>query len=107
MVPHSTAKNYRVPGFQGTFAVISTITQPFCDSCNRIRLTADGKLRNCLFSKNEIDILSPFREGKDIRPLIHSCIAQKNAERGGLEAFNDKDAERVYANGRCMTSIGG
>ena len=104
---HSTAKSYRVAGFQGTFAVISTMTEPFCDTCNRIRLTADGKLRNCLFSKDEIDILSAFRKGEDIRSLIQKCIAQKYAERGGLGAFENEASQAGFARGRCMTSIGG
>ncbi len=104
---HSTAKSYRVPGFQGTFAVISTVTAPFCNNCNRIRLTADGKLRNCLFSENEVDLLTAFRAGQDIRQLIYNCIIQKQAERGGLGAFDNQEAEEVYAQGRCMTSIGG
>jgi GTP 3',8-cyclase len=104
---HSTAKSYRVNDFQGTFAVISTVTEPFCQNCNRMRLTADGKMRNCLFSQNEIDLLSPFRKGEDIRPLIQDCITKKEAERGGLNAFDKKDAKEVYSQGRCMTSIGG
>ena len=104
---HSTTKSYRVKGFQGTFAVISSVTAPFCQNCNRIRLTADGKLKNCLFSQNEVDILSPFRKGNDIRPLILNCISKKEAERGGLGAFDKKDAKERYSQGRCMTSIGG
>ena len=104
---HSTAKNFRVSGFKGTFAVISTVTESFCNSCNRIRLTADGKLRNCLFAKDELDLLSALRKGEDIRPLIQNSIAQKQAERGGLGAFDSKDAVDRYARGRCMTSIGG
>ena len=104
---HSTAKSFRIPGFQGTFAVISTVTEPFCNNCNRIRLTADGKLRNCLFSKNETDILSAYRKEQDIRPLILTCIKQKKAERGGLVTFDSQDAGQIYAQGRCMTSIGG
>ena len=50
---NDTAKSYIVPGHAGTFAVISTMTSPFCSTCNRMRLTADGKLKNCLFSKRK------------------------------------------------------
>ena len=46
---HETAKNYQVEGHKGTFAVISTMSAPFCGDCNRMRLTADGKMKNCLF----------------------------------------------------------
>jgi GTP cyclohydrolase subunit MoaA len=45
---NDTAKNYSVTGHLGTFAVISSVTNPFCDTCNRMRLTADGKIKNCL-----------------------------------------------------------
>ena len=105
--PHSTARSYRVKGFQGTFAVIGSVTTPFCGNCNRIRLTADGKMRNCLFSQSETDLLSAFRSGKDIRPLIQNNITQKHAERGGLAPFDSVDAKQDYAQGRCMTAIGG
>ncbi len=103
----STAKSYQVPGFMGTFAVISSVTEPFCANCNRIRLTADGKLRNCLFAQKELDLVKPLREGKEIVPLIKRYIGQKYYERGGLNAFNHHKAESEYASGRCMTAIGG
>ena len=51
---HETAKKYMVPGHQGSFAVISTMSAPFCGDCNRMRLTADGKMKNCLFSRHRI-----------------------------------------------------
>lgn len=51
--PHSTAKAYRVPGWHGTFAVISTVTEPFYGNCDRLRLTAEGKMRNCLFTRGK------------------------------------------------------
>ena len=54
---HDTTKKYMVPGHAGTFAIISTMTSPFCSTCNRMRLTADGKMKNCLFSKDETDLL--------------------------------------------------
>lgn len=105
--PNSTAKSYRVSGFKGTFAVISTITAPFCNSCNRIRLTADGKLKNCLFAQKEADILTPIRNGIDVKSIIENCILEKKAERGGLVEFDNANAVVEYAGGRCMTAIGG
>ena len=53
-----TARTYKIEGFQGNFGIISSITNPFCDGCNRIRLTANGKIKNCLFSNSETDLLS-------------------------------------------------
>ena len=104
---HSTAKSYQVPGFAGTFAVISSVTEAFCGTCNRLRLTADGKLRNCLFSQKETDLLTPFRNGEDILPLVRHCVSQKQAKRGGLQGFDHVEAPKAYSHGRCMTAIGG
>jgi len=67
------ARLYRVPGAQGTVGLISTVSQPFCASCTRARLTADGKLRLCLLREKEIDLLTPMRQGasqEDLRQLI-------------------------------------
>lgn len=105
--PHSTKKSYRVKSYKGTFSVISSVSQPFCSGCNRIRLTADGKLKNCLLTKDEVDLLSPMRRDKDIRSLIDNCISSKKEERNGLISFEDTDAYEIYAQGRCKTAIGG
>lgn len=59
------ARYYRLPNAQGTIGVISALSNHFCNSCNRLRLTADGKLRPCLFSDEEYDIRSALREGTD------------------------------------------
>lgn len=104
---NSTSKSYRVKGFLGTFAIISSVTTPFCDDCNRIRLTADGKLKNCLFSNDETDLLAALRNGKDIRPLISESIAFKHEKRGGLSEFNEIGASNEYKLGRSMNAIGG
>src|SRR5690606_7941180 len=68
--PNDTTKPFAIAGHLGTFAVISTMTVPFCGDCNRMRLTADGKLKNCLFSKEETDLLSELRQGGNVLPLI-------------------------------------
>lgn len=104
--PNDTAKNYTVKGGKGTFAVISSITAPFCGSCNRIRLTADGKLKNCLFSTSETDILSELRAGKNIGQFIQDNLFQKEAERGGLN-FDKKQDGELLQRGRNMAKIGG
>lgn len=61
---HATASEYRVPGPCGSFGFISTMSAPFCSQCNRMRLTADGKMKNCLFSQGETDLLSALRRGR-------------------------------------------
>jgi len=101
---NGTARNFKISGFKGNFGVISSVTNPFCDSCNRIRLTADGKIKNCLFSGTETDLLSALRGNKDIVPLIHKSITLKHKERGGLAEFHSTDFE---FNNRSMIRIGG
>jgi GTP 3',8-cyclase len=105
--PHSTSKAHRVRGYKGTFAVISTVTQPFCEGCDRIRLTAEGKLRNCLFARAETDLLTPWRAGEDIRPLIAASITQKAEKLGGLPEFQDQEALQAQLSKRAMVKIGG
>ena len=102
---NDTARNYRLTDGLGTFGVISSVTNPFCDTCNRIRLTADGKIKNCLFSQTETDLLSAFREKKDIKPLIISAILDKKKQRGGANEFNDDFVKNMK--NRSMIAIGG
>ena len=107
--PHSTAKAYRVAEWPGTFAVISTVTEPFCGDCDRLRLTAEGKMRNCLFSRDESDLLSALRRGEDIAPLIEANVLAKHAMLGGLPQFKPEAQEEVLhdLSARPMVSIGG
>ncbi|HRD53204.1 MAG TPA: GTP 3',8-cyclase MoaA [Flavobacteriales bacterium] len=107
--PHSTAKAYRVPGWKGTFAVISTVTEPFCSSCDRMRITAEGKMRNCLFAREETDLLSALRRGEDITSLIEANVLAKHAMLGGLPLFKPEKQEEVLhdLSARPMVSIGG
>jgi cyclic pyranopterin phosphate synthase len=67
-------------GAPGRVAIIPSVTQPFCDSCNRLRLTADGFLRACLFSLEETDLKGPMRAGAsddELAALARSCVAAK------------------------------
>jgi len=67
-------------GAPGRIGVIPSVTDPFCDSCNRLRLTADGQLRACLFSLEETDLRGPLRSGAtdgELAELARSCIAAK------------------------------
>jgi GTP 3',8-cyclase len=67
--PHATARVYRFADGRGSIGFINPVSEPFCGDCNRIRLTADGRLRTCLFSLNETDLRAPLREGADDREL--------------------------------------
>ncbi|NMM48297.1 GTP 3',8-cyclase MoaA [Marinigracilibium pacificum] len=101
---HSTSNNYQIPGHKGKFAIVSTITNPFCSECNRLRLTADGKMKNCLFANSETDLLTPLRKGEQIDNLILNAIKTKKYSRDGMDVKMDSDH---YEKNRSMISIGG
>ena len=102
---NDTSRNYQLKEAKGTFGIISSVTNPFCDSCNRIRLTADGKIKNCLFSQEESDLLAAHRNQEELEPLIRSAIALKHAERGGNVSFKDFTEKDIK--NRSMITIGG
>lgn len=104
---NDTAKNYKIRNHQGTFAIISSVTNPFCDTCNRLRLTADGKIKNCLFSNSETDLLTALRKGEDIAALITQNVLDKKASRGGMATFEDYSNPLLNQQNRTMVSIGG
>jgi len=104
---NDTAKSYMVPGHAGSFAVISTMSEPFCSTCNRMRLTADGKLKNCLFSKDETDLLSALRNGDDVLSLIHTSIQSKAKELGGQFSSTFEKLDAATIQNRSMITIGG
>jgi len=105
--PNDTSKNYKIEGYKGSFAIISSVTNPFCDSCNRIRLTANGKLKNCLFSSTESDLLTPLREGKNIEPIIQKAIQAKFKIRGGMDTLKKLEEPKLHSQNRSMIAIGG
>jgi len=97
---NSTSRNYKVKGFKGNFGFITTVTNPFCESCNRLRLTADGKMRNCLFAKGETDLLTPLRTGENVLSLIQQNVLSKAAALGGMNDLHSNSD-------RSMIQIGG
>jgi len=102
-----TARTYKIKGFQGDFGIISSITNPFCDGCNRIRLTANGKIKNCLFSNSETDLLTPFRNGESIENLISESIKNKKKVRAGMVTIEEMDDPSLHFDNRSMIAIGG
>ncbi len=104
---HDTARKYKVYGHEGTFAIISTMTQPFCHDCNRIRVTADGKIKNCLFSPEETDLIGTMRKGGDIRPIIFKSIMDKHERQGGQLEENYRLNNPDAIQNRSMINIGG
>ncbi len=101
-----TARNYKIQGYEGSFGIISSVTNPFCDVCNRIRLTANGKLKNCLFSTSETDLLTSYRKGESIEPIIQEAILKKKAVRSGMNSLEDFE-DLMNHNNRSMITIGG
>ena len=74
------AKYYQFPLARGTFGFITPISEHFCGECNRLRLTADGKLRPCLLSNTEIDVRTPLRNGAgddELAALFHEAVKEK------------------------------
>lgn len=105
--PNTTSKSFRIDGFSGTFAIISSVTAPFCDSCNRLRLTADGKFRSCIFAPKETDILCSLRKGGDIRELIKRDVLNKAFKTGGLPEFQNQQKVLSNLSARSMVMMGG
>ncbi len=99
---HSPFRPYRLPNAMGTIGFISSVSDPFCDGCNRVRLTADGKVRLCLLRDDEIDLLAPLRDGvtdDDLVERLREGVFRK--PRGhGL-------AEKHYPHNTDMSEIGG
>jgi len=94
------ARYFRLPGAKGLFGFISPVSSHFCPECNRLRLTADGRMRPCLFSRDETDIKAVLRKGcadEDILRAIVRCLEKKPRDHGGLSSFA----------GRAMYQIGG
>ncbi len=104
---NDTTKNYKIKGYKGSFGIISTVSNPFCDSCNRIRLTANGCIKNCLFSSSETNLLKPLREGENIKSYILEGVYNKSKIRGGMVANKDFFDKKNFSKNRTMTAIGG
>ncbi|WJJ95232.1 GTP 3',8-cyclase MoaA [Algibacter luteus] len=105
--PNDTSKNYKIEGYKGCFAIISSVTNPFCDSCNRLRLTANGQLKNCLFSSTESDLLTTLRAGNTIEPVIQKAVQAKFKIRGGMDTLDKLQQPKLHNNNRSMITIGG
>ena len=101
-VNEGPAKKYRFKDAKGEIGIISSLSDNFCAACNRLRLTADGRLRPCLFSDQEIDIKTPLRSGcgpEGITRLIRQGIAEKPKQHG--QRYHQNMCQRP------MSKIGG
>jgi cyclic pyranopterin phosphate synthase len=89
------ARYYRFSGALGTIGVITPMSHTYCGSCNRVRLTADGRLRTCLFGEDEVDLRTPLRSGLPLEPFFRAALDTKPKEHhllqmsiGGLRALS-------------------
>jgi len=99
----ATARVYRFADGNGRIGFINPVSEPFCGDCNRIRLTAEGKLRTCLFSLNETDLREPLRAGADdeeLEQIIRDAVWRKELKHHVGEAGFVRPA-------RSMSAIGG
>ncbi len=101
--PHSPARRMRIGGTDATVGFISSISRPFCGGCDRLRLTADGQFRNCLFGRDEYDLRGPMRAGADDDALLERMIASVQAKRAG----HGTDDLSLVEPTRGMHAIGG
>jgi len=90
------AAYHRLPGAEGSIGVITPMTHTYCGSCNRVRLTADGRLRTCLFGDHEVDLRTPLRAAEALEPFFRRALAEKPKEHallqlrvGGLRALSE------------------
>jgi GTP 3',8-cyclase len=100
---HATARVYRFADGRGRIGFINPVSEPFCGDCNRIRLTADGRLRTCLFSLNETDLRAPLREGADdadLEQIVRDAVWRKELKHHVNEPGFVQPA-------RTMSAIGG
>jgi cyclic pyranopterin phosphate synthase len=101
--PSSTAKRYRFADGAGEIGFVNPVSEPFCSSCDRIRLTADGQLRTCLFSRREWDLKAPLRDGssdEQVAEVVRFAVAHKELK----HKINDAGFVRAS---RSMSQIGG
>lgn len=89
------AAYFRLSGALGTIGVITPMTHTYCSTCNRVRLTADGRLRTCLFGDHEVNLRDAYRAGEDLEPIFRAALAAKPLEHellqmkvGGLRALS-------------------
>lgn len=92
------AKYYQLPGAKGLLGFISPVSSHFCPDCNRLRLTADGKMRPCLFSPEEVDIKGILRGGKgdeEVLDAILRALERKPSDHGGVSSFTRRTMSQI------------
>ena len=101
--PNATAKTYRVPGSRGRLGFIASMSAPFCGGCDRLRLTADGGLKVCLFGNAEVSLRDALRAGAtdvELTRIIQAAVGRKEAAHAGTDVLAQQE-------NRPMILIGG
>jgi len=101
--PNDTSKSFRVPGFVGSIGFITSMSEHFCGTCNRLRITADGNLKVCLFGDSEVSLRDAIRNGssdESLLEIIGAAVNRKKKQHAGM--FNI-----VKQKNRPMILIGG
>ena len=101
--PHATAQTFTRPGWRGRVGFVASMTAPFCAGCNRLRVTADGALKVCLFGRREVSLRDAMRDGAtdaDLLALVRQSLAGKARAHAGMDTL-------AAAENRPMITIGG
>ncbi|KAL5519139.1 hypothetical protein ACEPAH_822 [Sanghuangporus vaninii] len=99
---NDTARSYKIPGYRGSFGFISSMSDHFCGSCNRLRITADGQIKVCLFDSREVSLRELMRSGAqddDLLKVIRAALGLKKEKHDGMEDID-------VVNNRPMIKIG-
>jgi cyclic pyranopterin phosphate synthase len=103
--PHSTSLSYRVPGYRGTIGIIAAFSRTFCGTCNRIRVTAQGTLKTCLYDDGVLNLKTLMRNGTSDEGIADALkVAFAHRPKNGFEAERNRSHHRVSES---MSTIGG
>ncbi|SNT39557.1 cyclic pyranopterin monophosphate synthase subunit MoaA [Ekhidna lutea] len=101
--PHSTSQNYQIVGFKGSFGVIPSFSRTFCGDCNRLRMSATGEIRTCLYGHSQLNLKEMLRSGATTEELKEALmVAVANKPKDGFAAAEENEKEYLS-----MTKLGG
>uniref|UniRef100_A0A8C3JDE3 Molybdenum cofactor biosynthesis protein 1 n=1 Tax=Calidris pygmaea TaxID=425635 RepID=A0A8C3JDE3_9CHAR len=101
----STAKSYKVPHFQGQISFITSMSEHFCGSCNRLRITADGNLKVCLFGNSEVSLRDHLRSGaseEELVQIIGAAVGRKKKQHAGMFNISQMKNRPMILIGCCV-----
>uniref|UniRef100_UPI0037E910D3 molybdenum cofactor biosynthesis protein 1 isoform X2 n=1 Tax=Semicossyphus pulcher TaxID=241346 RepID=UPI0037E910D3 len=107
--PTDTAKTFKVPGFKGQVGFITSMSDHFCGSCNRLRITADGSLKVCLFGNSEVSLRDVLRSGssdEELLQIIGAAVGRKKKQHAGMFSISQmKNRPMILIGTRSRTSL--